>query len=274
MDDVKYGSPLGSYSSVMPPERDYFVFGGWYADEALSTPFAFSDETMPANNIQVYAKWNPIQYFVEIDPNGGVLDHSGDFAQYNPNTPVGGMNMATYFWPTRGSTIRKYDNVERTYVPDPNGEYVYINIKYDNEAHNWDWSYDLPASRRVAFYAPLRELDQIYDEYFSGYTVEINGVQTQKLPKTEFIENCVNSQRYRPLQENEYYTLVGWFKIDEEGNPEPMPYNFSEHVVAPVRLRAEWKLNGEFFIEYDPVMALGLLTIGSGNVTYDPVDPS
>lgn len=48
---AKYGTPI----TLAEPTRYGYVFDGWYADEALATPF--DSETMPANGADVYAKW-------------------------------------------------------------------------------------------------------------------------------------------------------------------------------------------------------------------------
>ena len=50
----------GSYTPpVKPVGQEDYVFGGWYADEATTKPYDFTGKTMPAQNVTVYAKWNP-----------------------------------------------------------------------------------------------------------------------------------------------------------------------------------------------------------------------
>ena len=53
------------------PDGQVLTFAGWYTDFALTDPFGKFDFTMPAYNIDLYAKWAPITYTVTFDSNGG-----------------------------------------------------------------------------------------------------------------------------------------------------------------------------------------------------------
>ena len=53
------------------PDGQVLTFAGWYTDFALTDPFEGFDFTMPAYNIDLYAKWAPITYTVTFDSNGG-----------------------------------------------------------------------------------------------------------------------------------------------------------------------------------------------------------
>jgi uncharacterized repeat protein (TIGR02543 family) len=44
------------------PTRDGYTFGGWYRDSQFNNPYTFS--TIDAENIKVYAKWNPKAYTI------------------------------------------------------------------------------------------------------------------------------------------------------------------------------------------------------------------
>lgn len=44
-----------SITEPAPPENGTQIFGGWFEDEDFITPFAFG--TMPARNVELYAKW-------------------------------------------------------------------------------------------------------------------------------------------------------------------------------------------------------------------------
>lgn len=51
-------SGAGGYTAATPPAGTTgYVFVGWYEDPAGQTVYNFTDKTMPANNITVYAKW-------------------------------------------------------------------------------------------------------------------------------------------------------------------------------------------------------------------------
>jgi uncharacterized repeat protein (TIGR02543 family) len=61
-----FGSPL-----VIPtPTRVGHVFGGWFTDSNLTQSYSES-ETMPAENLTLYAKWNVNQYTITFNTNGG-----------------------------------------------------------------------------------------------------------------------------------------------------------------------------------------------------------
>ena len=94
-------------------EGDY-VFRGWYDNSSfLGDEFDFN-QTMPAGNITLYAKWERIYYLMEIDPNGGQINADGE---------------VTYTWLQYGDKLHQY-NIQRNYVEDPNGDYTYYNVKY------------------------------------------------------------------------------------------------------------------------------------------------
>ena len=71
-------------------EREGYTFIGWYSDEALSIPYAFT--TMPAEDITVYAKWEINQYTISFEVNGGsaVDDIVQDYATIvtEPTVPI------------------------------------------------------------------------------------------------------------------------------------------------------------------------------------------
>ena len=53
----------GSYTpTVKPAGMEDYVFGGWYADLSGKQEYVFTGETMPAQNVTVYAKWNKPVY--------------------------------------------------------------------------------------------------------------------------------------------------------------------------------------------------------------------
>lgn len=66
-------------SAPVAPTKAGYTFAGWYAEEALTTPYVFA--TMPAGDFSVYAKWTVNSYTVSFDANGGsaVDPISGDF---------------------------------------------------------------------------------------------------------------------------------------------------------------------------------------------------
>ena len=100
--DSSVGRPAGM-------DSDY-VFMGWYLDEAFQTPVDWSS-TMPARNLQVYAKWAKPDYTVSFNTHG---------ADTETPAPIG---------------VAKYDTIEGQMPEDPTREgYVFAGW-YTDEAY-------------------------------------------------------------------------------------------------------------------------------------------
>ncbi len=130
---VLFSERVSDYLVDTPPAPTGYQFKGGYADSACSTKVFFSApsyddihyidddgiekeikyqvyDRMPANNIQLYAGWEPKWYLIEIDPNGGVL----------------GEGQSTWFWKIyQSDEVREYSTVTRNYIEDPRGTYFY-----------------------------------------------------------------------------------------------------------------------------------------------------
>lgn len=56
-----YGAEVGTkITAPAEPTREGFKFVNWYKDEALSTVWDFTVDTVPTNDITLYAKWVPV----------------------------------------------------------------------------------------------------------------------------------------------------------------------------------------------------------------------
>jgi hypothetical protein len=76
---VKYGDTIEIYNFTpeKPADLPDHSFGGWYttADCTPGTEFVWANATMPANNLRLFAKWNPPIYYVYFNytkPDGTV----------------------------------------------------------------------------------------------------------------------------------------------------------------------------------------------------------
>lgn len=72
-------SGAGNYKPDNAP--DGYEFGGWYSDPSGTTPYEFSDKTMPAQHITVYAKWVPITLTLTIEGVKGVTNGTVNYNQ-------------------------------------------------------------------------------------------------------------------------------------------------------------------------------------------------
>ncbi|NLZ61530.1 MAG: hypothetical protein GX904_01895, partial [Acholeplasmataceae bacterium] len=72
------GSPVASITQNIgttvtkptDPTKEGYSFDGWYSDESLTTAYTLT--TMPAENITLYAKWNPIIYGITYVLDNGI----------------------------------------------------------------------------------------------------------------------------------------------------------------------------------------------------------
>lgn len=56
------------------PEKDYYVFAGWYLDAQFETAYDFN--TLPQSTCTLYAKWTPVEYTINYVLNGGTNNDS------------------------------------------------------------------------------------------------------------------------------------------------------------------------------------------------------
>ena len=62
----EYGTVLNAPED---PDREHYIFAGWYSDEALQNEYVFS--TMPDIDFTLYAKWEAVEYSITYVLNGG-----------------------------------------------------------------------------------------------------------------------------------------------------------------------------------------------------------
>ena len=84
-------------NGITVPEHAGYSFKGWYDNpEGLGDPFNFAAATMPDvttddGGIAIYACYSPVRYTVQVDPNGGEIDH----VNHTYANPTGYMN---WYW--------------------------------------------------------------------------------------------------------------------------------------------------------------------------------
>lgn len=208
--NVKYTASLTNYqppSSIIPVSQSPGKVwdGKWYADQACTVEFDWS-QTMPNDDVRVFAGWTDEWYRVEIDPNGGELSST----------------ESTYFWSKYGGKVQQYNDISRNYIEDPDGEYYYLINSWDP---SWPDSADGdPAAARIA-------------EYSTSGSVTIGDVTVTN-----------DGKKYSFKQDA--YSLVGWYRVNADGSLGD-PYDFSEEITANVKIRAVWRMVGEFRVVYD-----------------------
>jgi len=68
MQKVKYGE---LYTVPTPVEKEGYTFEGWFADEALTTPFDFEAPASIEGEVNIYAKWKSLTY---VEPTEAPTD--------------------------------------------------------------------------------------------------------------------------------------------------------------------------------------------------------
>jgi len=258
---------------ITDPEKEGYEFVGWFTNETgAGEPFDFANERMPDENVILYPVMHVLQYTVKIDPNGGVLDHRD-----NPS-------VSTYFTADYGTTIGEYSS-KREYIAlsekekDPNSGatydgtwYYYINTQRLGIPSEGDWG--LPTELRNGVY--VADADEngngINDltDYYNWYCGIVDNADPtywtgiEKLSsEAEFIATYT-SYPYRKLSGAEHYSFIGWFQVFDDGSVASMPYNFNDPVKGPITLRALWRLDGGYYLQYNPYY---ITEDGEGHVT-------
>ena len=286
------------------PEKEGYQFVGWYTNEAgEGDAFNFAEATMPSEGVVLYPVYKVLQYRVKIEPNGGVIDHINytHADKYgNKATEFGvegtGYNtsQATYFTANYGTTVGEYtikreyikltekekDPEENVYVPETD-RYYYIDTQLDG-IYDGDWG--LPPNLRNAVYMKEDQLHAYYQFYKAVATDYLQNDYTgvhvfQTFDEFASVYTSYPGTPYRKLKEAEHYSFMGWYQV-KNGSVASMPYDFNEPVLEDLELRALWRLDGGYYLKYDPDFIgedkLGNLVSVTGLITQwtDPKEPS
>lgn len=309
---VLYEQPLNEYDEGGPKywdisenAPDHYVFAGWYEDEEGQVKFDF-DSTMPANNLVLYAKWEPVKFKIQVDPNGAEIDHINhkvanyceqiygacnipDGSEEIPTfkySPLGNYydKRATYFNIEYDEAIGEYSLSRHEYLPisDVAAQtagvpiYYYVNTQLDESVGR------VPADLRNALYLTESELESYYrfytaviDEYKKKEPHTYENVQ--ELSFASWKHQYVSDQKYyKATNDTTTYLFRGWYEVDENGETSAMPYDFYDPVHSDIRLRAVWQLSGGFKIQYVPeyTAANGVIINGQMDQWQDPADNS
>ncbi|MBO4927633.1 MAG: InlB B-repeat-containing protein [Clostridiales bacterium] len=260
------------------PQKEGYEFLGWYTNEfGLGEPFDFANETMPSDNDILYPVMRVIQYRVQIDPNGGEIDH------------INNSSVSTYFTADYGTTIGEY-SVSRDYIALSDKDlqtytgtkYYYLNTQF-NELYDGDWG--LHPNLRNALYLTEADLQDYYNNVYVPTVTNNLGYYTgvTLLSFDDFAATYTSypTTAYRPVNPaSEHYSFMGWYQVFDDGSVASMPYNFNDPVYGPITLRALWRLDGGYYLQYNPYYFeednAGHVTIVAGEMEawLDPERPS
>ena len=304
-DTYYYTQSLADANQYPEPQKEGYEFIGWYTNEAgVGEPFDFSTATMPNSSVVLYPVMKILRYLVKIDPNGGVIDHIDYGSSYASGLSGQGhkTSQSTYFNGTYGTPIGEY-TVTRDYIllsakeltpGDPNyytgDKYYYINMQaHPERTAEWgDWG--LHSDLRDAVYlkcnADSLQNDSGEIRAFHNYYMQLSNTSAQDpngytgvhpLQWTDFLSAYVSGPYRRVSGEN--YTFMGWYEV-KDGKVSSMPFNFNDPVTGELELRAKWRLDGGYYIQYNPYFFTTdehgdpVAIIGEIEQWTDPADPT
>lgn len=240
---LQYEEPYTNYqpSSIPISPLQGYVFKGWFKDIGCTEEFEW-DDIMPNHNVVVYAGWEQIWYRIEVDPNGGELHGS----------------ESTFFWLSYGNLVEEYGDINRDYVQDDSGTYMYhyhpysalIEFLPENSEYSQPYQHPLYYSYwgRVANYD---ELTTTVHYHYDPNKLNDDGTTGGYVADTTPVEDTVNfngSVKYR--YEKGAYALVGWYEVNEDGTLGSV-YDFGTQVTRDIKIRAIWRRVGEYHVRYD-----------------------
>ena len=285
-DDYYYGQPLAEARKYQDPEKEGYRFLGWYTNEAgQGEPFDFANETMPNSGVVLYPVFEKLNYIIRIDPNGAEIDH------WRENALSAG--ASTGFRADYKETIAAYDYLECRFVPTNDVEiaalsltadelFYYLNTQYISEEHDGKF---IPAKLRNALYLTADEIDAYwawYSEVPEEDFAERGAVKFTD--KNEWMDayfgghDLSTLQKYRGIRGAERYTFMGWYQVYADGTVDTAPFNFNTQVVEDLEIRAMWRLEGGFYVQYIPFFCTeedGVFYTINGEIEQwtDPVNP-
>jgi uncharacterized repeat protein (TIGR02543 family) len=68
------------------PIKEGYTFVGWYTDESLTNPY--QTQTMPANDLTLFAKWDVNSYRINFNTNDGTLTSTSANFTFQENLPI------------------------------------------------------------------------------------------------------------------------------------------------------------------------------------------
>ena len=208
-----YGAPISKYNSTAAPTApEGYSFGGWYKDQACTQAYTFSG-TMPANDIQVFAKWVPITTAVTVNLDGGTLtpitgmtavtDDSGNVTGYTITVPYG-TTISKYLGALESATKTDYDLIGWN-----NGDAAF--------------NFDTPITDDITITAQWKYNRTIQVKYIhpgDGITEEYSNVADSKKYEEGATATVVTAKPDSPVTSSgKTLNFIGWQQVDQDGNP-------------------------------------------------------
>ena len=190
--DIPYEDVMSKYR-ISNPTKEHYNFMGWCEDPEGVALFDWNSK-MPAANKVLYAKWEPKQYHVSLDPNGGELVGTQD-AEFN-------------VWL---DTVLSKDS-------------LFQNVKYDDKHELVGWFYKTgPKAGSVYDYGKIEEDVSLIAKWRMPGQVSVvyDAGEGGSNPPTVSYKYATDSSVVLgapPTTIKDKYVFVGWQLKDKDGN--------------------------------------------------------
>ena len=206
---VDYGTTLSTLSQLATPSRTGYNFVGWYTDEDCTVAMP---DTMPDNDLAVYAKWRIKKYTVRF------FEKESDTSTYCADLIV-----------SHGDTIRG-DN----YKPTRDG-FVLKGWAYkDSENVQHDFIMDeTPVTQDLDLYG-------VWNELFTVTFDPANGSNKTKLTVENGEKVSSSAVTTPPVYED--HTFLGWFYEGADGTEQEFEFDATV-ITGNMTVTAHWRKN-------------------------------
>ncbi len=294
------GTKAYKFNTTMP-SGDVIVYGKW-------TPERFRIKIDPNGGVIDHVNhWGADDFELTAGFTGQYTNSSTcayTFATFRPNSSATSdtqkydTSASTFFKNNYNQTISEYGTLLRDYIEITETEanamrtayanattaeeraantvYYYLNTQMLYDDNNQE-RLDIPADLRNALYLAESEVED-YFTFFRNVSAAGGGTSYGAGDiegwKKDFLaqDGSGNYLHYRHRNNKEFYTLVGWFQVYSDGTESSAPYNFEDVTKSNVTLKAEWRLDGGYIIQYTPEQTVnGKLINGDMDAWTDPV---
>lgn len=254
-----------SINQPQNPFKSGYIFGGWYLDQSLETPFDF--DTMPASNLTLYALWLRTLSF---QTNGAAAINSGTFRPgenlIQPNTPSKiGHTFAGWYTNTTLTTPFTFGNMPDQNVTlyakwtvnsytisfEMNGgssinrltlnydSIINITSDFTKTGHTFiGWYTDVSLTTAFSLTKMPAENLTLYAKWeINSYTISFESNGGSAISSITQVYDTVLAAPEDPIREG--HTFAGWY-VDAELNTS---FIFSTVPAADTVLYAKWTVN-------------------------------
>ena len=212
------------------PAREGSAFGGWYADEALTTPYDF--DAAVVSDITLHAAWGDA---VQDAPEEDKKEEEPPAQPEEPEQPGGDEKTSfTVTFDSAGGSEVPPQNVEEggtVGMPeDPTREGFTFGGWFSDAELTTPYAFDTPVTGEFTLFAK-------WDEVTTTKTVTFNSNGGSEVPAQTVENGAAATWPQDPAREG--FTFRGWY-ADEALT---VPYAFTEPVTEDITLFAKWEGN-------------------------------